>query len=167
MELQHESVDEESELKAFNDPFEVITESFVRRRHGETDPIRISEEDDQLLASLIDSGGLEESIIRDTLSKLVSMQCVSERLALQVQEEYEFEKFDFNASSGLTALDMQHIEDQSAELELEELILMLESGKDENKEALDEKRISDIEKRILELDAEVRQRKKKPTSKKS
>ena len=92
MELQHESVDEESELKAFNDPFEVITESFVRRRHGETDPIRISEEDDQLLASLIDSGGLEESIIRDTLSKLVSMQCVSERLALQVQEEYEFEK---------------------------------------------------------------------------
>ena len=62
---------------------------------------------------------------------------------------------------------MQHIEDQSAELELEELILMLESGKDENKEALDEKRISDIEKRILELDAEVRQRKKKPTSKKS
>ena len=83
---------EESELKEFNDPFEVVSESFVRRRHSEIDSKPLSTEDEQLLASLIDAGGIEDSILTDAFTKLVSMQYVPKEIAVQVQEGFEFEK---------------------------------------------------------------------------
>ena len=83
---------EESELKEFNDPFEVVSESFVRQRHSEIDSKPLSIEDEQLLVSLMDAGGIEGNILTDAFTKLVSMQYVPKEIAVQVQEGFEFEK---------------------------------------------------------------------------
>lgn len=92
MDPNSSEISEESELKEFNDPFEVVSESFVRRRHSEIDANPLSIEDEQLLASLMDAGGIEDNIMTDAFTKLVSMQYVTKEIAVQVQEGFEFEK---------------------------------------------------------------------------
>lgn len=67
-------------------------------------------------------------------------------------------QLDFNAAPSLSLEDLGRIDLQAAELELEELIMLVESGQDEDGKTLTGAEISDIEKRILVLDAQVRPR---------
>jgi hypothetical protein len=60
---------------------------------------------------------------------------------------------------------VQQINDKAEEIELEELISMVESGKDENGETIDSTTLNDIEQRILYLDSMVRRKKKAISSK--
>lgn len=83
---------EDLELKEFNDPFEVVQDSFVRQRRSEVDLEPISQEDNEKLASMLDSTQIEDTLIHDAFSKMISMNLVSEKIATQVQEEFDFEK---------------------------------------------------------------------------
>lgn len=87
---------EELELKEFNDPFEVVSETFVRQRRQEVDAEPISKEDDDLLTQMLDAMPIEDSLIHDAFSKMVNMNLVSSEIATQVQEDFDFEKVQLN-----------------------------------------------------------------------
>lgn len=89
---------EELELKEFNDPFEVVSDSFVRQRRQETDVEPISKEDEDLLANMLDAMPFEDSLVHDAFSKMVTMNYVSADIATQVQEEFDFEKVRLSTS---------------------------------------------------------------------
>lgn len=86
---------EELELKEFNDPFEVVSDSFTRQRRQEVDVEPISQEDEALLTQMLDSMPIEDSLIQDAFSKMVGMNLVSSDIATQVQEDFDFEKVHF------------------------------------------------------------------------
>lgn len=71
-----------------------------------------------------------------------------------------FDQLDFTAFPALSAAQVTLINDQTDELELEEIIAMVESGIDEEEQPLSEKRIAELEQRILHLDSLIRRKKK-------
>jgi hypothetical protein len=102
MDPTHPAVDEDSELKEFNDPFEVVSESFVRHRNAEIDQEvldPVSAEDEQLLASLIHSNTIEDNLLQEVFNRMVSMNFVSQEIASQAQNDFEFEKVRLNTKS--------------------------------------------------------------------
>jgi hypothetical protein len=87
--------DEEQALKDFNDPFEVVADTFVRRRHAEEEPVhleKVSDEDEQRLLSLMTGFGVEDTLISDSCAKMVEMNLVSRDVLSTVQESFDFEK---------------------------------------------------------------------------
>lgn len=95
--------DEESELQAFNDPFEAVSENFVRRRHAQREEEKVSQEDEQKLLTLIDAHDLEARVLQDACAQMVMMNLVSQEVLSQVQEEFEFEKVRSSSFSPFVA----------------------------------------------------------------
>jgi len=85
-------VDEDAELKKFNDPFEVVSEHFVRRRHAQIDNQSVTQEDEQKLLVLMESGDLEGIVVQEACARMVEMSLVSQEIVIQLQEAFEFEK---------------------------------------------------------------------------
>lgn len=94
---------EELELKEFNDPFDVVSDNYIRQRRAEIDFEPISQEDDEKLAHMLDSMPIEDSLIHDAFSRMISMNLVSAEIANQVQEDFDFEKVRFISLSGFIA----------------------------------------------------------------
>jgi hypothetical protein len=63
---------------------------------------------------------------------------------------------DFNATSGLSREASASIDFQTEALELEELVDMVETGKDEDGRSLSESELRNMEQRILVLDSKLR-----------
>ena len=84
--------DEEAELQAFNDPFDAVSENFVRRRHAQREEQALSPEDEQKLLTLIDAHDLEGRVLQDACSRMAMMNLVSQEVLSQVQDDFEFEK---------------------------------------------------------------------------
>lgn len=83
--------EEEQQLREFNDPFEPVSGAHIRRRLIELDP-SISERDEQMLISLMDNTGLEDSLINDSCQLMVSMNLVNQTILSELQESFDFEK---------------------------------------------------------------------------
>lgn len=76
------------------------------------------------------------------------------------------QQLDFTAAPALTAEVMQQVDDLAENLELEELIALLESGKNEDGTPIDANQEAEIENRILFLDSMVRRKRTAKNGKK-
>lgn len=85
-------MDDEAALKEFNDPFQAISENFVRRRHAETDNQKVSLEDEQMLLTRMDAQDLEGRVMQDACLQMVAMNLVPQEVLAKMQEDFEFEK---------------------------------------------------------------------------
>lgn len=95
--------DEDSELKAYNDPFEAVGDTAVHRRQTEKDDeivLPLSAQDEAKLMSLMDDTSLEGALIRDSCSKMIAMNLVRPDILMEMQENFDFEQVR-NFSLGL------------------------------------------------------------------